>query len=268
MFNVSRDLRKESSYKRKSLGTGVRFGYDLSEYLSHGVSYRISRERVSDIASDASLAVKEQEGSRVKSELGQGLVYDTRDSRFSPREGMIVRYNLDLAGLGGSVKYVRNRVNAVQYFPLSDDIVGSVGVGGGYIYPLEDITRLIDRFYLGGATLRGFKNFGVGPRDTVSEDALGGDWFYTGTGQVTFPIGLPSELGIRGRAFTDLGSLGKAESDTISNVNDTGSLRMSVGLGISWSSPFGPVSMDFARAVLREDFDETEVFRFNFGTRF
>lgn len=268
LFSVSRDLRDESSFERESLGMGVRLGYDLSEFFRHQVNYRVSRERVTNVEANASAAIKEQEGSEVKSEIGQAFIYDTRDSRFLPREGLFARYDVDLAGLGGSVNYLRNRVNAVKYFPITEQLTGSVGGGAGYIFALDGNTRIIDRFFLGGNSLRGFENFGVGPRDTTADDALGGDWFYTATAQITFPLGLPNEFGIRGRAFTDMGSLGKADTDSVINVNDTRSLRASVGLGISWSSPFGPVSMDIARPVLKEDFDRTETIRFNFGTRF
>lgn len=268
IFSVTRDLQEESSFERESLGTGVRLGYDLSEFLRHQVKYRISRERVTDVAATASLAIQEQEGSAVKSEIGQGFVYDTRDSRFFPREGLFATYNLDFAGVGGSVKFLRNRFSAVKYFPLSEDFTGSVGASAGYLFAIDDRTRITDRFFLGGNSLRGFENLGVGPRDTTTDDSLGGDWFYSATAQVIFPLGLPNEFGIRGRAFTDLGSLGKADTGSGSNVNDTGSLRASLGFGITWSSPFGPVSMDFASPILKENFDRTETIRFNFGTRF
>ena len=84
---------------------------------------------------------------------------------------------------------------------------------------------------------------------------------------ITFPLGLPNEFGVRGRVFSDLGSLGENDS-TFSTLTDTGSIRMSVGTGILWDSPFGPVTIDFAKAILKEDFDETELVAFNFGARF
>jgi len=84
---------------------------------------------------------------------------------------------------------------------------------------------------------------------------------------VRFPLGLPNEFGIRGRLFSDLGSLGGVDGD-IGAVTDTGSLRASVGVGLAWNSPFGPLSFDFAKAVQKEDFDDTEIFRFSLGTSF
>jgi outer membrane protein insertion porin family len=96
---------------------------------------------------------------------------------------------------------------------------------------------------------------------------VGGKWIYRGSTEVTFPIGLPPELGIRGKLFADAGSLGDADSN-LPTIIDEGALRASVGTGINWSSPFGPLSVDIGFPILKESHDETETIRFNFGTRF
>ena len=115
--------------------------------------------------------------------------------------------------------------------------------------------------------VRGFENAGIGPRDTASDDAIGGKWYYRGSLQVSFPLGLPSEFGVRGRVFTDFGSLGGVDGD-IGTVTDTGTLRGSAGVGLGWRSPFGPINIDFAEPLLSEEFDKTQSVRFSFGTRF
>ena len=90
---------------------------------------------------------------------------------------------------------------------------------------------------------------------------------YSGTVTLNFPLGLPKEFDIKGRVFTDFGSSGALDpSDT--NTKDTGSLRASSGVGITWQSPFGPLGMDAGFPILKEDFDVTDVFRINFGTQF
>jgi outer membrane protein insertion porin family len=101
----------------------------------------------------------------------------------------------------------------------------------------------------------------------VTNDAVGGRWVYGGTVQLAFPFGLPSELGIRGRVFSDIGSAGDADTDS-GTIKDTKTVRASVGVGVSWNSPFGPIAVDVAKAVKKEDFDETETVRFDFGARF
>ncbi len=267
IFRVTRDLQDESSFERKSLGTGVRLGFEYSDNLRQRLRYRISREEVTNVTSTASLAIREQEGSAVKSEISQILTYDSRDDRFLPTEGFVTRFNTDLAGLGGSVKYIRANVRATKYYPITEKFIASFGGSAGYIVGLGEDVRIVDRFFLGGPTLRGFAVAGAGPRDEATDDAVGGKLMYTGTAQLTFPVGLPNEFGIRGRLFSDVGSLSNSES-TLATITDDKSLRASVGLGISWKSPFGPLVIDFSKALLKKDFDKTEVVRFDFGARF
>ncbi len=267
LFRTTRDLSDESSFEREALGAGLRIGYDFSEFLSQRLRYRISQEEITDVEADASLAIKTQEGSAVKSEIGQTLTYDRRDNRITPTDGYVTQYSTDFAGLGGSIRYVRNRLSATTYYPITDKVVGSLGGRVGYIFGIDDDVRITDAFFLGGASLRGFANAGAGPRDLDSDDAVGGNWFYSGVAQVTFPLGLPNEFGIKGRAFTDLGTVGNSDA-TLGNIADTKSLRAAIGFGVTWTSPFGPITVDFAKPILKENFDEEELFRFDFGAKF
>jgi len=126
---------------------------------------------------------------------------------------------------------------------------------------------LSERYFVGGDDVRGFATAGLGPRDLATDDALGGEWMYATTVALTFPTGLPEELGIGARMFTDIGTSGSL-SPTNSTTVDEDSLRMGVGAGITWESPFGPLGIDLAYPVLSESFDKTEYVRVNFGTQF
>ena len=130
----------------------------------------------------------------------------------------------------------------------------------------EDVT-ISDRFFIGGNNFRGFDISGIGPRDIATDDALGGNEFFTIQAELGFPIGLPKELGITGSVFSDIGTLTGIDVSG-SGLVDKDSIRASVGAGIKWRSPFGPVRLYVAEAVLKEDFDVTEIIRFSFGTRF
>lgn len=268
VFRRLKDNQDESSFDSETLGAGVRMGYPITEELRQSWRYTFTIQDITDVASDASRFIRAQEGEETLSEVSHTLSYDRRDSSFSPTEGYFVRMTNDLAGLGGTTRYLRNTVKGGQYYPFSrgDYVLGVTGKVG-YIVGLGEDVGLLDRFNIGGSDLRGFEASGVGPRDTSTDDALGGEWMYTGSVEMSFPLGLPVELGIRGRAFTDLGSSG-ALSDSGSTVEDTGSLRMSAGVGVSWDSPFGPIGIDLGVPILDESFDKTEVLRFNFGTRF
>jgi len=267
VFSTSSDLQTESSFDRDSLGFAIRSGYRITEPLSQTWRYTLREDKITDIASDASLAIQEQEGAFITSSIGQALLYDKRDSRFDPTKGYFVKLENILAGLGGDSQYLKNEVSGAKYYQVHDKWIVNLGASTGYIVGLGQDIRIIDRFFLGGKNLRGFEDSGVGPRDTATSDAIGGNWFYRGTLGLTFPLGLPNEFGLRGRLFTDAGSIGENDS-TIATIVDKSSLRMSVGTGILWDSPFGPVSIDLSEAILKEDFDETELFRFSFGARF
>jgi outer membrane protein insertion porin family len=127
--------------------------------------------------------------------------------------------------------------------------------------------RINQRFFVGGKDLRGFNEGGIGPRDVTTQDELGGNIYYTGSSELRFPLGLPEDLGFTGAVFTDVGSLWDVDA-TGPEVVDDNSMRISAGVGVAWSSPFGPIRIDYARPIAKEDYDDLESFRFSFGTRF
>ena len=124
--------------------------------------------------------------------------------------------------------------------------------------------------FKGGSSFRGFDRSGVGPRQISTGYALGANKFFIGTTQVSLPLGIPKEVGMRANAFVDFGVLG--DTDSVSgqagDIRDELAFRATYGLSISWRSPFGPVRFDFARPLVKEDYDEVRFFRFSVGTRF
>lgn len=270
IFGLNRKLQNESSYDHNTMGAAVRSGYYINDNLRQDLRYQFKRDQVENVDDDASLFVREQMGSSTTSSIQQSLTWDYRDSRMEPTEGYFIRINNELAGLGGTQKWIRNNISGAQYFMLDEQVVLGVSGTAGIISGFGDEkVRITERYYLGGETLRGFASAGVSPRDKSSDDALGGMWQATGSVQVKFPLGLPEELGFSGQAFTDFGSIGSTEDyANSSTINQASSLRASVGVGISWKSPMGPVALDLAVPVMKESFDEDEFFHFNFGTRF
>lgn len=265
-FHTLRDNDKESSFKSRATGTGVRFGYSITDEWTQRLRYSLRRDEVTDVDSDASPFIQEEEGSRVTSSIGQDLRFDRLNSRIDPTEGYFGELSNDLAGFGGSVKYFKTVLRGAYYHPFTEEIIGAITGSGGFIIGINDDISITDRFFLGGDNLRGFKDSGAGPRDKNTDDALGGNNLVAGTAELVFPLGLPSEFGISGAVFTDAGTLRKV--DNTSSIDDDATLRWSAGAGIAWKSPFGPVRVDVAKAILKEDFDETEAVRFRFGTRF
>jgi outer membrane protein insertion porin family len=268
LFSSRTDFQNESSFDERSTGGTLRLGYPLTENLRHAVRYTLRVDEIDNVDSDASVFIQDEEGSRTTSLVGQTLTYDRRDVRFLPSEGYYVRVDQDLAGLGGDNRFIRHEGRADYYYPFLPDVVLNVGGSAGYIfgYGGEDV-HLSNRFFIGGNTLRGFRFGGVGPRDAETDDKLGGNFYYVGTTEVRFPLGLPEELRIFGRGFVDAGSLSDIDVSG-PNLDESDGLRVAAGAGLSWLSPLGPLSIDLAQAIRKEDGDNTEVFRLSFGTRF
>lgn len=267
VFRITRDRQDIASYDSEETGFSLRAGYTINESLSQNWTYTLRQDSITNVDSEASRFVREQEGDRITSLIGQQLLFDQRDSRVSPTDGYFIRAGTDFAGLGGDVTFVRGTVGAGYYYPVADEVVAQLSGEAGLIHGVGEDVRIFNRFFVGGRDLRGFQSGGIGPRDLATMDALGGNAFFTGTAEVSFPLGLPEELGLTGAVFADFGTLtGIDESDP--SIGDTGSLRSSVGVGFLWDSPFGPVRVDVSQPLSKEDYDETERFSFSFGTRF
>lgn len=278
IFFVQRNLLNIASYRERRAGFTLRVGYAFNDRLRQSWAYTLVNREVYDVASTASLFIREQVGETVLSQIGQTLTYDFRDSIIDPRRGGVVRAGTDLAGLGGDVGYLRARLDGTYYIPLESylgdpDFYLSIGASVGYLEPLfGKQERIVDRFFLGGENLRGFRIAGAGPRDLDTRDSLGGRFLWTQTTELRYPLPLPAELGLIGRAFVDVGSLSQVSTTSVTgqavNVADDASPRVGAGIGVSWRSPFGLINIDIAQAVVKKSYDETQVFRFGFGTRF
>ncbi|WP_419901599.1 outer membrane protein assembly factor BamA [Kiloniella sp.] len=268
-FDVFRITRDEDtlSFEEKKTGGALRVGYDLSEELRQVLRYRFEYIEIQDVDSDAATLVKEQEGSTIKSAVSSTLTYDQLDSRVAPTDGYLLKLENEVAGLGGDVKHLKVSLGGTHYYSFSDELILKSRAEIGNIIGIGEDTRIVDRFFLGGDKLRGFKSGGVGPRDRASDDALGGKHFYNGSVELTFPLGLPEEFGVKGRVFSDFGSTWNIDGAD-SGVDDSSNPRLSFGTGLTWKSPFGPLAMDLGFAALKEDYDDTEIFSFSFGTNF
>lgn len=266
LFRTEQDYQDEGSYDSESTGGRLRLGWNYTDDLSQQFRYTLRQDKISNVDSEASYYIKEEAGKYNDSSVGQTIVYDKRDSAFNPKEGYFISFGNDVSGLGGDEKYLKFDAKLYQYYTLADYYTFKLFANAGYItgYGGKDV-RLSNRYYLGGSTLRGFDVAGIGARDKYTDDALGGNWMlYTG-GEVMFPIGL-DELGIKGRTFVDMGMLGKPDNINTSVVEYSSSPRVAAGFGFQWLSPMGQIDIDFAFPIVKEDYDETQVFRLNFGT--
>ena len=269
IFHTTRDNEDSSSYSYTSTGGTIRFGWDYTDNFRHTARYTLKQDDVNDIDSDASIYIKEQQGKNSVSMIGQELIYDKRDSRINPTTGYYTTLGFDWAGLGGDSKFLRVNLTGIKYYPVAEDVVFSIRGDGGYIwgYGGKDV-RINDRYYLGDVSLRGFDYGGVGARDRATDDSLGGNWYATATAELVFPVGLPKEMGIKGKVFSDVGWIGKPDNYDRETMIYSGKTRMAVGAGILWQSPMGMINLDFSYPIMKADHDETRIFRLNFGKGF
>lgn len=232
---------------------------------------------------EATVAVKEAQGSTLTSLVGLNFNYNSLDSVQNPRNGFIAELKPEFAGVGGDSKFLRIAADARYYREIFDDVVGFVRVQGGHVQATSGNLRMIDHYFLGPTLVRGFAPSGIGPRDVLNDptaNALGGTTYFGGTLEVQFPIfGLPRDLGLRGAVFADAGTLfnydggsktvlagcangfearafnvstGLAQSN-VACVRDKNVLRSSVGVSLLWQSPLGPIRFDYAYALTKDD---------------
>ena len=280
LFHVRNDNQDIAAYNERRTGGALRIGYEFNERLRQAWTYTLVDRNVFNVQRGASIYIQNQEGSSLLSQIGQTLALDYRDSRTEPREGFLIRLGTDLAGLGGTARYARTKIDGTYYIPLErftgdSDWSIALSAGAGYLAQLGQEEKIIDRFFLGGDNLRGFQSGGAGPHAVGANtvDSIGGRLIYTQSTELRFPLPISADLGLSGRAFVDIGSLSQVTKITslggaATVVTDDASPRVGAGVGVSWKTPFGLINVDIAQAVVKSRFDQTQVFRFGFGTRF
>lgn len=254
----------------------LRFGLPITNELSFNPYYTIESKEISNYKDynlpTAALSIKQavDEGRTLKSAVGYNLVFNTIDNMQDPHSGVYVKFGQEVAGLGGDVKFARSTVDARYYHDLYPawGLVGLVKVGAGHIQGIGgDDVRILDAFFKGPDAVRGFKPGGYGPRDITSGDSIGGKTFVNATAEVQFPLPYLDTFGLRGSVFADAGTLFNSDVAKGTFHNDR-TIRSSVGAGVIWNSPFGLIRMDYAHALTKENYDETQVFRFGAASQF
>ncbi|HVJ51234.1 MAG TPA: outer membrane protein assembly factor BamA [Aliidongia sp.] len=267
IYQTENDQQRIQDYNLYQLGADVRLGFDVYEDLRDTVRYRVQQSRLTNLASTASLFIREDAGSRTESAVGNTIVWDQRDNKIDPTGGYFLQLDESVAGLGGTVRYIKTIATGGAYYQIAPKwVIGNVTEVGD-VTGLGEGVPIGDRFFVGGDNLRGFATAGIGPRDSTTDDSLGGNRYITNSLTLSVPLGLPAELGVSGRFFTDAGTLFGIDQSGPSLLDSHG-LRLSSGFGVSWKSPVGPVKIDFGVPIIKQQGDQTEVVRVNFGTRF
>ncbi len=272
LFRTSNDRQSVASYSDRSLGFALRGGWAYSEEIRQIVRYTLRQTDIYNVQPWASPLIQQSSGTQVVSEVSETILWDTRDVRLNTTKGFMVRNTIAAAGLIGTEQYLRTTADAVYYKSLFEDFVWSIGGSAGLVLPYNgSYIRLNNLFFIGGDTMRGFTVGGIGPRDGNTTDSLGGQYYYTATTELSYPLPLiPKEVGLLGKAFVDIGSLWgvQAQSYGATSVLTSQLMRVSSGVGVQWVSPFGPIRIDYAVPIQYESWDKQQAVRFSFGTRF
>ena len=271
LFATDTNFQDYASFDQRSLGTTLRVGFPLTETMRMQVRYSIRQDQIYNVNPFASSYIQDAAGKFTTSAVGYTLVWDQRDDPIKPKHGFRFLFNQDLAGLLGNVRYLKTQLSLDTYapLPLLNDFTLKLSFNEGFITGLGQDVRINDRFFVGGTDLRGFRVAGIGPRDAVTGDALGGNLSYTGSAEIFIPLGFAEQYGIQISTFADIGSLEGIDPGSLhSSYFNSGKPRASVGVGLSWDSPMGPLRFDLSKPILKEPYDITETFQFNIGTRF
>jgi outer membrane protein insertion porin family len=218
-------------------------------------------------------------GKQVKSSVIFGYNFDRTNSVIEPTSGFKFGISQQFTGLGGDANFSKTSVNLKTYTTLfNDDIILSAEFDAGAI--TGSGARISDRFFLGGDKLRGFEDYGIGPRDVVfngtTDDGtvgqpLGGNMYAVARLEASFPVGLPEEYGVFGGVFLDAGSVWGLDGTSLATIGTDASspkIRAAAGVSIFWKTAIGPLRFNFSRPIKKEVYDIEENFRFTIDTRF
>jgi len=290
-FDIYKSTREyNNSYDTDTTGATIRFGLPITDSISTQLAYNISQEKYSVDSSCGTTTVSDpdgtcnisqailngiQESPWLKSSVSLGLVYNTIDDMKNPHEGIYATGTTEFAGLGGDAKWAKFTGRASVYQTLSEqwDVVGLVSGGAGYIASYgNNGLRIFDYFQSNDRMIRGFEYGGIGPVASGSSgDHLGGSTYFNASAEAQFPLpAIPESFGLRGAVFADAATLyGNKLGSALVDPSSTGmQVRASVGLGLMWASPFGPIRIDYAIPVKKQPHDNVQEFNFGIATRF
>jgi outer membrane protein insertion porin family len=283
LYDKQTDASSYQSYGSNTYGATVQLGTPLTEQL--GVQYRYSIYNQSLtldptlLTAAPSLPIQQAAlaGPAWVSAVGSTVTYSTLDNNKNPTSGIKSQLSQDLAGLGGDVNFLRTTEDLRYYHALNDDVVGLVRAQGGYITGWGgQQAPLMNNFFGGPTMVRGFAPNGFGPRDLTpgtTMDNVGGSMYWATTAELQSAIpGVPQEYGLKATAFIDAGSVfrysgpttfpGSAQSLQLANSNV---VRSSVGAGLTWASPFGALTVDYAVPLSKAAYDVVQPLRFSAG---
>lgn len=258
--NVYKLTREYIDYDKDATGFSISLGKRFAEYWWTDILYNFEDAEISNVSDDASVVIKDQEGSSTTSSITPSIVRDSRNNFLDPQRGSRNSLYTTFAGLGGTNKFIKGEIDSAWYFPIYSSTVmvrGRFGYATGYG---GQELPLYERFYVGGIyTVRGLDYGEAGPEDEGTGDPIGGTEELIFNLEYIFP--LLSEIRLKGVVFFDAGN-------SYEELKNFPELRYTTGLGVRWISPVGPIRLEWGYNLDKEPGEDTSKFEFAFGTFF
>ena len=231
-------------------------------------NYYTSKSTTSSTSTAASVT-GEENGETITSALSYKIAKDTRDSYFNPRSGHLLSLVNTFAGFGGDAVFFKSVFRSKSFYPINyGDYTLGFKTGVGVINGIDDKVTSSNRFRLGGKTLRGFDNNGVGPRDTGNKQTVGGNNFYNLSLELRSDQLMPLDTGLEWIVFSDAGSIWATDYETgVQGFDDSGP-RITYGFGFAMSTAVGPLQVIWGFPIQSKSYDLEEKFQFSLGNRF
>ena len=257
------DRLKANGYKTNKTGFEIGTNFEYFNDFNIGFSSRSFYEKI-DTNSTASARQQAQEGNYWDTFLSLNLDYDKRNQKFRPDDGFRSNYNIDLPFLSDTYT-LTNTYSFKKYSSLYENNISSFSL---FLESANSITnddvKLSERLFLASNRLRGFEKGKVGPKD--GNDFVGGNFAAAINASTSLPILFENTQNIDGTLFLDIANLWGVDYD--SSLDDKNKIRSSIGIGIDWFTPVGPLTFSLAETISKADTDKEQSFRFNIGTTF
>jgi len=284
LFGRQTFANSNQAFNTSLYGAKFSAGTPITDNLAVNWNYSIYNQGVSlsPAIGTVSLPIQQaaQAGAYWVSSVGNGVTYSTLDNPKDPTTGVWARTNNEFAGLGGAAKFARNTEDVRLYHPIVGDLVGVVHAQGGYVTPWGgQQLPLLSGFFGGPQLVRGFAPNGFGPRDITpgtTMDNLGGNVYLTTSAEFQAPMPfVPPEAQLKIALFSDTGSLWATNASTVPSlatslspaqqIANSRALRSSIGASLIWDSMFGPIRVDYAYPIAKQNYDVTQRFQFHAG---
>lgn len=273
-FGLGLEYRTTNSdyalYDTETFRFSPSFAFPVSENGRLSVFYAADYADITNVASEASEVIVNEAalGGIWTNSIGYSYSFDTRRTGLDPNAGVLLRFGQEF-GFGDSQFIKTSALASAETRVFGEDVLLRATVEGGMLSFQEGDSRVTDRYFLGSRVMRGFEPGGIGPRDAVTDDALGGNLFAVARLEAEFPIGLPEEYGISGGAFIDYGSVWDVgETYGVDVLYNDFTPRTVVGLSLFWDTPIGPLRFNFTEALDAQEFDRPRSFDLTIATNF